>query len=331
MKKKLMIIGAGPFWCERAWFAIVSVWARASSKAEQIFHAGENLRSCGNYHKLFLLPAIQVIMMLIMVSSCSAQGAKERIVSLAPGTTEILFALDLEEQIVGVSTFCNYPQKAKTKEKVGSFSSPNIEKIIMLEPDLIVLTGIEQRYFKSILDSLKIDYIIINPSNIDALLSSIEEIGEATNREQRAGIIRSEIESTIASIGKKISDISTDKRPKVYMEIWHDPIMSPGADSFVNDMIKKAGGINITQDLKRSYSKVTPEKIIFSDPNIIILAYMKTKDWVRENFIKRIGWSRIDAVKNNRIYAEINTDIILRPSPRVKEGLVELYNKFYEK
>ncbi|NQT95711.1 MAG: cobalamin-binding protein [Candidatus Omnitrophica bacterium] len=255
----------------------------------------------------------------------------KRIVSLTPASTEMLFALGLDDEIVGVSSYCNWPIAAKSKEKVGSFSNPNIEKIIMLEPDLVILTGMEQAHFKGILSKLKIDYLIVDPKNIEELLTSIDEIAAITDRKREARDIRKGIEETLKRIGRKVAHSSRKKRPKVYLEIWHDPIMSPGGNSFVSDMIEKAGGANITADLRRAFSKIDPERIIYRNPDIIILTYMKSQKWIRENLAKRVGWSSIGAVKNNKVFTDINPDIMLRPSPRVKEGLIELYERFYER
>jgi iron complex transport system substrate-binding protein len=180
------------------------------------------------------------------------------------------------------------------------------------------------------LHSLRIDYIIVDPPDLEELFVSIAKIADATGKNKEADILIKGIKEQIYKIKKRLSNISDQDRPKVYLEIWHDPIMSAGRDSFVNDMIEKAGGVNITSGLGRSFSRVDPEWIIFSNPNVIILSYMKAGGWIKENFVKRIGWGRIDAVKNSRIYADINPDIILRPGPRVKEGLLELHKRFYE-
>jgi len=288
-------------------------------------------RSCSNRYKLFSLSvSLLFVLVATFTTYCQAQEAKERIVSLTPATTEILYALDLEDQIVGVSTFCNYPEQARQKEKVGSFSNPNIEKIILLDPDLVFVTGLEQEHFKGVLSRFGIDFLTVDPKNIDELLISIKEIGEVTKKQKKAAALARDTRAIIDNISKRLDDLPAKERPRVYMEIWHDPIMSPGGDSFVNDMIEKAGGISVTSSLRRGYSKVVPEKILYSNPNIIVLVYMKTREWIKKNFSRRIGWAGIDAVRNDRIYSDINADLILRPGPRVKEGLMELYNRFYE-
>lgn len=268
----------------------------------------------------------------IISSTASAEELPQsRIISLTPASTEILFALGLEDEIVGVSSYCDWPAEAREKESVGSFSNPNIEKIVSLRPELVILTGMEQGYLKAILSNLSIDYVVIHPSNLKGLILSIEEIANLTNRKKQAEVLIRNIKKVMRRIGRAVSKVPEGDRPLVYVEFWHDPIMTIGGDSFINDMIETCGGINITKDLKRSYSKIDPEVVIFRNPEVIILTYhMKDKGWIKERFASRIGWQNIDAVKNKRIYQDIDPDIILRPGPRVIEGLIELHRRFYE-
>ncbi len=275
-----------------------------------------------------------IALVLLCVICCYAAVAdmlpEMRIVSLTPATTEILFELGLDKEIVGVSSYCTWPDKAGDKEKVGSFSNPNIEKIIMLKPDLVILTGMEQEYIKDILSRLKIKYINVDPANLSELIFSIEKLGSATGAGSKAKMLADSIRSVISRLKRFSSNIPQSEKPKIYMEIWHDPIMCPGKNSFVDDMIKTAGGINITADLNRSYSRIDPEQVILRDPDMIILTYMKQDDWVEKTFSKRLGWEDVSAIKKGRIYADINPDIILRPGPRIAKGLIELHKRFYE-
>ena len=275
-----------------------------------------------------------IVIIISMIATVSAGFAEEvnpkRIISLTPATTEILFALGLDDEIIAVSSFCSWPLKAGEKTKAGSFSSPNIEKIISLKPDLVFVTGMEQENISTMLSGLGIKYISVDPKNIDELMYSIEKIGEITGKINEAKGINRNIKNVLSEIDKFVSGKTFSEKPHVYMEIWHDPIMSPGKGSFVDDMIKRAGGISVTSDLRRSYSRIDPEVVISRNPDRIILAYMKSDKWVRDNFSKRLGWQNIDAVKLDKIYTCINPDIILRPGPRVAQGLMELHERFYE-
>ena len=278
-----------------------------------------------------LTAALIIIAILIPITSVDAgDSLPKRIISLTPATTEILFALGLGDEIIAVSSYCTWPLGAKKKEKVGSFSSPNIEKIITLKPDLVFVTGMEQAHLMAILSSLNIKYISVDPKNIDELVDSIKEIGAVTGKTDQAAAVNKNIKDALTKIGKSVSRTRPSQRPKIYMEIWYDPIMSPGKGSFVDDMIRQAGGINMTSDLRRSYSRIDPEEVIFRNPDRIILAYMKSDSWVNENFSKRLGWENVKAVRADKIFIGINPDIILRPGPRVAQGLIELNERFYE-
>ena len=256
---------------------------------------------------------------------------KSRIISLTPASTEILFALGLDKEIIGVSSFCSWPDAAKAKEKVGSFSSPDIERIILLKPDLVILTGMEQESFKSVLTSLKIDHVVVDPPDLDGLITSIRTIGSMTGTDARAHDLAQGLKKSIEETKKACAALQGQARPKVYVEIWHDPVMSVGESSFISDMIETAGGINIAKGLKRGYSRIDPEKIIYENPDIIIIAYMKPLEWIQKTFSSRTGWRNISAVKNGKIYSDIDPDTILRPGPRVAQGLEKLYARFHEK
>lgn len=282
------------------------------------------------FFKLLFFFAVFYLFFLFCPASAE-QSQNKRIISLTPASTEILFALGLEDEIIGVSSYCDWPPQAKRKESVGSFSNPNIEKIISLKPDMVFLTGLEQERLKTILSKLGIDYVVLHPSNLKELILSIEKTAKLTGREKESRILINNITDVMRRIKTTVSKIPEKDRPRVYLEFWHDPVMTVGGNSFINDMIETAGGINIAKDLRRSYSRIDPEVVILRNPNVIILTYhIKNESCIKKIFTGRIGWQNIDAVKSNRIFQDINPDLVLRPGPRVIEGLTELYKRFYE-
>jgi len=254
--------------------------------------------------------------------------AGPRYISLAPSTTEILFALGLDKEIVGVSSFCNYPIQAKTKDKVGDFSRPNMEKIISLKPDYIFCTGLEQAPVISELKRLNLNVYVADPSSFAELFVTIKEIGEITNRNSEAAALIEQMRSEIEGVSSKVKNIPPDKRVKVFIEIWYEPLMTAAKGSFVDELITLAGGINIAHDLIRPYSNFSAEKVISLNPQCIILAYMD-KELPLKLVKQRFGWGKIDAVKSGRVFNDINPDILLRPGPRITKGLSELYKKLY--
>ncbi len=253
---------------------------------------------------------------------------KPRYISLAPSTTEILFALGLDEEIVGVSTYCNWPPKAKSKEKVGQFSQVNIEKILSLRPDYIFCTGLEQAPIITELRRLNLKVYAADPTNMQDLFNSISDIGKITGKINEAESLITDMETGIEEITSKVRLIPESKKPKVFIEIWHDPLTTAGKGSFVDELITLAGGVNIASDTRRPYSIFSPEEVIKRDPDCIILTYMD-KELPLKLVGGRFGWKGISAVKNNRLYNDIGSDLLLRPGPRIVQGLKEIHKRLY--
>jgi iron complex transport system substrate-binding protein len=259
---------------------------------------------------------------------CARLEAAQRYISIAPSTTEILFALGLDEEIVGVSTYCNYPLEAGNKAKIGDFSHPNMEKIISLKPDYVFCTGLEQAPAIREIERMKLNVYVSDPKNIRELLETIIDIGRITGRDAEARELTEKMRGDIEAVSSAVKLIPMENRVKVFIEIWHEPLMTAGKGSFVDELITLAGGINIAHEIKRPYSNFSAEKVISLNPGCIIMAYMDREaplTLVRSRF----GWEDIDAVKNKRIFNDIDPDILLRPGPRITEGLKQVYGKLY--
>lgn len=255
-------------------------------------------------------------------------GTVPRYISLAPSTTEILFALGLDDEIVGVSQFCNYPSQALTKEKVGTFSQPNIEKVLSLKPDIIFCTGLEQVPVITKLRQLHLKVCVSDPANFSELFDSIREIGSLVNKKEQASALIKEMKAGIEEINLEAKLIVPEKKLKVFVEIWHNPLMTAGRGSLIDELLTLAGGINIANDTKSPYSYFSPEQVIKRNPDCIILAYMD-KNSPLEIIKARFGWKNISAVKHNRTYNDINPDLFLRAGPRLVEGLKQIHKRLY--
>ncbi|TRZ48577.1 hypothetical protein D4Q80_03705, partial [bacterium] len=200
--------------------------------------------------------------------------AKPRYISLAPSTTEILFALGLDEEIVGVSSYCNYPLKAKNKERVGTFSRANTEKILSLRPDYIFCTGLEQAPIIAELRRLNLKVYVSDPANMQELFNSIRDMAKITGKVKEAENLIEHMENQIEEISSKVKLIPQEKRQKVFIEIWHDPLTTAGKSSFIDELLTLAGGVNIANDAGKAYSIFSQEEVIKRTPDCIILAYM---------------------------------------------------------
>jgi len=274
--------------------------------------------------KKIILTAVFILLFL------SKAQAAARYISLAPSTTEILFALGLNEEIVGISSYCNYPPAVKNKPRVGDFSHPSIEKILSLKADYIFCTGLEQAPVIRELRRLKLKVFVSDPSNIEELLNSISEIARITGKSREAAVLIDNMRRDIKAVTSKVSAIQQGKKAKVFVEIWRDPLMTAGRGSFIDELITLAGGINIAYDLTRPYSNYSAEKVVNANPDCIILAYMD-REMPLKLVAGRFGWSDINAVRNKRVFNDINPDILLRPGPRITEGLREIYKRLYPK
>lgn len=253
----------------------------------------------------------------------------KRIISMAPNVTEMLFAIGLNEEIVGVTDYCDYPEMAKEKAKIGGYYNPNIEVILSLKPDIIIATPdgySKERIAK--LEQAGIPIFLVNPRNLDDIFNSMIMLGNITGKKQVAEETVSKLQSRAKIITDKVKNIK--KRPKVFYELDHSPLITVGPNNFVDDLITKAGGINIANDAPSSWPQYSVESVIVKNPDIIITApYSMGSGNSSQPLINE--WKKyrtISAVLNNKVYA-INPDIILRPGPRAVDGLESLYNIFH--
>jgi iron complex transport system substrate-binding protein len=245
----------------------------------------------------------------------------KRIVSLAPNITEILFSLGLDEEIVGVSIHCNFPEKAKTKVRVGSYISLDFEKITSLKPDLIIATGAgNTREMVDRLEKLGFQTYTIYPKNFNDILKSIGHIGEVVNREKEArGIIEG-----LRKRSQRVIELTKGlSRPKVFIQIGDAPIVTVGKGSFADDLIRLAGGENIAGKEKEVYPRFGMEEILKRSPEVIVISSMNPKGDYQKILEEWNRWKIIPAVKNGRIHL-IDSDLLDRPSPRIIDGLEEL-------
>jgi len=244
----------------------------------------------------------------------------ERIVSLAPSNTEILFALGLEDKVVGVTDYCDYPEAATKKEKVGGDADPNIEKIISLKHDIILSTGL---YLEPVeeLEKLGVPSIAIEPQNFDEMLDSIELIGKVTGRYEEARALVDELKARIKKVDDIVAEIPPDMRPKVLYELWHTPIFVAGPGSYADERIRGAGGENISKDAGKEYPEYSQEMIIAKNPDIIMFSYHGTTEGESvETIMQRPGWESINAVKNNKVFY-VDENLVQRATPRLVDGL----------
>ncbi|HOT06530.1 MAG TPA: cobalamin-binding protein [Methanotrichaceae archaeon] len=254
----------------------------------------------------------------------------QRIVSLSPSNTEILFALGLGPNVVGVTKYCNYPPQLQELRdsgriaEVGGYSDPDLEKILSLQPDLIVANRIHSDSISALRKESEIPTFIADARDLDGIIQSIEMIGNITGREGEASLLTGQMEARVKAISEKVS---ATHRPSVLYILWHDPVRAAGRDTFEDQLIEMAGGENIFHDLS-GYPQVDPESIAERDPEVIIACTgMGAGADLPFDWAKTVeGLNLTQARREGRIY-QADGDLVTRSGPRIVDGL-EIFARF---
>ena len=238
-----------------------------------------------------------------------------RIVSLAPAITEDLFALGLGDKVVGGTTFDNYPPAANNITKVGGFSSPNIEKIVSLNPDVIFAASENKDTVIQALEGYGIKTVVIAPSSLTGILNDLSLIGKVTGTTGKSSTLVANLTQRMIS-----SNASVASHPRVLYLVWYDPIMSAGADTVEGDIIARTGGINVAPLANVSgYGTLSKETIVALNPSVII-ANSAMNSTAIQQVKSDPALSTVDAIKNGKIFI-LDTDIISRPGPRAFDAM----------
>jgi iron complex transport system substrate-binding protein len=239
----------------------------------------------------------------------------QRVVSLAPSNTEILFAIGAGAQVVGRDETSNYPAGAVTLPTIGGYSGFNTEAIVALHPDLVLAGGINTPELVASLEQLGLTvFFLPNPTTLEEMY---------TNLETAAAALVDSLKSRVAVVDAKISSVTN--RPTVYYEFDATDPTKPytyGPGSFGDLLIQRAGGTNIGSSLQGQWAQISLEQLVVANPSIIILgdaAYGTTADSLKQ----RPGWEGLDALKNNQIFP-FDDDLVSRPGPRLVDGLEAL-------
>lgn len=250
----------------------------------------------------------------------SLSSTPQRIISIAPSVTEMVFAIGAGERLVGVDSESDFPPGARGIQKVGSYVSPSLERIIMLDPDLLLVSDLTPPQVVSAVEDKGIKVFVVAPESIKGIAQSMRKLGSILGAEESAEAAADEFERKVAEVEMKAGGQKT--RPKVYMEYY--PYWTFGPGSFGHDLIELAGGINIGEKLKSQYAEVSNEFVVSENPDVILVTRGRHSYTTMDSVKERPGWNSTNAVKNNSIYY-INDDIISRPGPRMVDALEELY------
>jgi iron complex transport system substrate-binding protein len=258
----------------------------------------------------------------------------ERIVSLSPSCTEILFALGLGDKVVGVDTYSDYPpEQTENITKVGSFATISVEGVLDLLPDLVLATGgIQLTVVKALEEPLRAingSIVVLYPKNITGVFEDIRMVGEVTGKIDEANALVNDMESRIQEIVDKTEG---ESRPNVYVEyFFNGGYWSFGSEAMINELIYKAGGINVFAGFESKYMSTNDEAIFNAKPEVIIIskgAMAKSCGLTPDVIRARAGWDQLSAVENERIY-EVDEAILVRPGPRIVDAIEILAELFY--
>lgn len=271
--------------------------------------------------KLLILSA------LFLTFSIHAQTLP-RIVSLSPNLTEIIIVLDGQTSLVGRSSACDYIESAKSIPIAGDMGAPNLEKIILLKANVVVASALRNPSDARIIENLGIKFYLLESESFKDYFSSVEKLGKILDKEKEAEKEMERVKSALSELREKNKSIPLSNRPKVFWEIWNNPLITIGHQSFLNEFIELAGGRSITEDVNRNYFEISKESVMIADPDVIIAPGLSPKSV--KDMKSGIGWSSMSAIKNNRIYTDFDLNLVNVFGPRMITTIQLIHNLLYK-
>ena len=269
-----------------------------------------------------------IIIFLMFSWCCNAFAAEsvvppKRIVSLAPSMTEILFALGLGDSIVGVTSYCDYPEEAKKKPKIGGMSNPSLETIITMKPDIVVMTTDgNPREVEERLRSMKIRTYVFTARRLAEFPQAVQELGAALGAAEHAKKLAKEIQDGIKSFTRNNTGHPSTAHKKALFIIWPEPLLVAGPGTVIDDAMSLLGIENMAAGAKTAYPKYSLEEVIHKSPDALLIGNATGMDMrkVSQGLLKRLA--NVPAVKNDAVC--YTGDKLYRLGPRVIKGIEEL-------
>jgi iron complex transport system substrate-binding protein len=248
----------------------------------------------------------------------ASSGKPQRIVSMSPANTEILFALGAGDRVVGVTSYSDYPDEAKSIASIGAYSDPDVEKIVGLAPDLVLAMGEIQAKQVHLLQQAGLHVVVVEAETLPEILTAIDTISVAVGEEKAGSQLHAKLAGILEHVQQRVADASPKR---VFIEVWDSPLLTVGGKSFINDMISQAGGVNVAAGRDVDYTPCDLETIYAYDPAIyVVISHSRNNI---HSLITRPECNDLKAVKDKQVY-QIVDDLVGRPGPRCFNGLVEL-------
>ncbi len=266
------------------------------------------------------LCSLFIIIPLVFPFAYASAAGPKRIISLAPNETEILYALGLNERIVAVTSFCDYPQGAKEKPKIGGMSNPALERVVSLKPDIVILTTDgNPKFFAERLQTFRIQTYVFRARTLSELPHGIRNLGSVLGVQEKADTLAGRIQSSLDNLSHLTPHDS--RREKVLFIIWPEPLIVAGPGTAIDDAITILGHHNIAAESKSSYPKYSIEEILLQSPDVIFIGkgHADMRD-MSKGLLKKL--SGVPAVRNQRVF--FVSDNLYRLGPRVIQGIEEI-------
>jgi len=276
------------------------------------------------------LRVVGLLLALWVAPAGAAANAPTRIVSTAPSLTEILFALGLGERVVGVTTYCNYPEEARRVPRIGTYIQPNLETIVSLRPDLVVIESNPIR-LRERLEGLGLRVMELDQRTVSDIFRAIERLGQASGVAEQARALEARIRAEFEEVERRVTG---RPRRRTAFIVGRTPgalegLIAVGSASYLNELIRLAGGENIFGAVAAPYPRVSLEEILARDPQVIIdMGEMGRASGLSEAEARRVVelWNRygsITAVRERRVHA-VTADLYVVPGPRMGQAAREL-------
>jgi iron complex transport system substrate-binding protein len=243
----------------------------------------------------------------------------ERVISLAPNLTEVVFVVGAGDRLVGNTTYCDFPAQAKNITKVGDTLHPSLERIIALKPQVVLVsTSSQLEVFTQQLKDHNIAVFVTDPHDLDGVFRSIEQIGEIMGTKDQTATVVQQLRARLEAVEKAVKPLQP---VRVFYQLSAEPLYTAGHDSFVTDLLKRAGADSVTADVPGAWPKYSAESALAARPEAIILPTGGSMGAGNATIAEAL--KRSPAVLNGRVY-KINDDHLVRPGPRAIDGLEEV-------
>lgn len=238
----------------------------------------------------------------------------KRVISVAPSNTELVFALGKQSVLVGRSEFDDYPADVTKIPSIGGYFPPNYEKIVAAQPDLVLVIGGSEEARNKLTNDYKLNVFVVDPQNFSQLYDTIKNLGLILNAQPAAEKVVADMQNSVKEVTDKVAKATT--KPKVFYQTWDDPLMTAGTGTFINDLITMAGGENAGAAIQ-GWGNFSPEQLAAANPDFYVTGSKETAAKVKD----RKGVESLKAVKDGKIFGLDDENIVVRPGPRLVQGL----------